>query len=818
MKENQMKRRMKTAVFTILFVVLLLMSFTLSAVEGPRTALVIGNGNYRELGTLRNPPNDAADMAETLSQLGFSVELLIDADVIAMEDAVVRFGRQLQANRDAVGFFFYAGHGVQHQGDNYLIPSGASIGSEVFLRTRSISAQAVLDTMQAAGNALNVVVLDACRDNPFGWSRSGQRGLSQVSTQPPGSIIAYATGAGEVAGDGDGRNGVFTSELLKTLREPGLDVAEVFRRTGQAVRNATNGKQVPAVYSQFFDTAVLFPGEGYAVPSLPTPILTPAPLAAQSARTAELYLLSEPLGVEISINGEPAGRTPLFLDKIEVGALLVLEARKEGMSARREYQVQDTGLQEVLLELKRETGNLLILTTEQQAELYLNGESRGAVGTGLLRDMPTGEYLVELKVPGRKAEHRVTIKNGETVRVSPVFFGQTYRLDFDAEGGSLSGPDWKEVTYERPYGTLPEPAKTGYRFAGWWTGRSGSGREIVGTTLVAVTDNLTLYAKWGANTYTVSFDRQGGSGGSSGVTAVYGAVLPGATAPERRGYIFGGYYDQRNGAGRQYYSKSMENVGNWDKAAAATLYAKWEELRFRIPMTYVEGGSFQMGSTSGASDEKPVHRVRVDSFYIGTYEVTQDIYQSVMGSNPSNWKGDRLPVERVTWYEAVAFCNALSRLEGRQEAYTISGTNVSVNWESNGYRLPTEAEWEYAARGGAESQGYTYAGSNTVGDAAWYWDNSGDRTHPVGEKRPNELGLYDMSGNVWEWCWDWYGSSYYGSSPTANPTGPSSGSIRVLRGGSWNDSAQYVRTAFRGGNTPSYRINSIGFRVLAPAE
>jgi len=144
---------------------------------------------------------------------------------------------------------------------------------------------------------------------------------------------------------------------------------------------------------------------------------------------------------------------------------------------------------------------------------------------------------------------------------------------------------------------------------------------------------------------------------------------------------------------------------------------------------------------------------------------------------------------------------------------------VSVDWESNGYRLPTEAEWEYAARGGNQSQGYTYAGSNTVGDVAWYYSsNSGSRTHTVGEKQPNELGLYDMSGNVWEWCWDWFGSDYYGSSPAANPTGPSSGSHRVLRGGSWGINAQYVRAAIRGDSTPSYRDDNIGFRVLAPAE
>lgn len=237
-----------------------------------------------------------------------------------------------------------------------------------------------------------------------------------------------------------------------------------------------------------------------------------------------------------------------------------------------------------------------------------------------------------------------------------------------------------------------------------------------------------------------------------------------------------------------------------------------------ISMTYVEGGSFQMGYASGDSDESPVHTVRVGSFYIGTFEVTQDIYEKIMGSNPSNWKGARRPVERVSWYEAVAFCNALSRREGREEAYTINGKNVSCDWESTGYRLPTEAEWEYAARGGVESLGYSYAGSNIVNDVAWSRGNSGGYTHEVGGKAANELGLYDLSGNVREWCWDVYGSTYYSRSLTGNPTGPTSGSSRVLRGGGWLNLEQYVRVTNREYGMPDFIDSKRGFRVLVPAE
>lgn len=236
-----------------------------------------------------------------------------------------------------------------------------------------------------------------------------------------------------------------------------------------------------------------------------------------------------------------------------------------------------------------------------------------------------------------------------------------------------------------------------------------------------------------------------------------------------------------------------------------------------ISLTHVEGGTFQMGSTGGDSDEKPVHSVTVGSFYMGTYEVTQDIYEQVMGSNPSNFKGARLPVENVTWHDAVAFANALSRRDGLQEVYTISGSTVSCDWSKKGYRLPTEAEWEYAARGGSKSQGYTNAaGSNTVGDVAWYDGNSGSKTQVAGTKKANELGLYDMSGNVWEWCWDWYGD--YSASAQTNPRGPSSGSARVLRGGSWHNIATYVRPANRYDGTPSNRSHNFGFRLVLPAD
>ena len=213
-------------------------------------------------------------------------------------------------------------------------------------------------------------------------------------------------------------------------------------------------------------------------------------------------------------------------------------------------------------------------------------------------------------------------------------------------------------------------------------------------------------------------------------------------------------------------------------------------------MVYVEGGTFTMGATSeqgsdAYNGEKPTHQVTLSSFSIGKYEVTQAEWQAVMGNNPSRFTGDsRRPVESVSWNDCQEFVRKLNAMTGKR------------------FRLPTEAEWEFAARGGNRSRGYKYAGSNTLGNVAWYDNN---RTHPVGTKSPNELGLYDMSGNVCEWCNDWLGS--YSSNSQYNPIGPASGSSRVYRGGGWFHSARLCRVSYRNDDTPSSSGSDLGLRL-----
>ncbi len=248
----------------------------------------------------------------------------------------------------------------------------------------------------------------------------------------------------------------------------------------------------------------------------------------------------------------------------------------------------------------------------------------------------------------------------------------------------------------------------------------------------------------------------------------------------------------------QDFPKGLRSEAEWELTTSGDSFA---DSATGIQMVFVQGGCFQMGDTfgDGDSDEKPVHQVCVDSFYIGKYEVTQGQWQKIMGNNPSRFSncGDNCPVEQVSWNDIQGFFRKLNASSGKN------------------YRLPTEAEWEYAARSGGKKE--KYAGTDgSLDDYAWYSSNSGSKTHPVGQKRPNGLGIYDMSGNVWEWCNDYYGENYYSQSPRNNPEGPSSGSYRVLRGGGWGNIAAYTRAAYRNRSFPGIRDYGLGFRLAMP--
>jgi formylglycine-generating enzyme required for sulfatase activity len=248
-------------------------------------------------------------------------------------------------------------------------------------------------------------------------------------------------------------------------------------------------------------------------------------------------------------------------------------------------------------------------------------------------------------------------------------------------------------------------------------------------------------------------------------------------------------------------------------------------------MVLVEAGEFEMGSLDGYADEQPVHTVRITRpFYISKYEVTFEEFDAFCVSTQrynkpddrGNGRGVR-PVSGVDWQDAIDYCNWLSGVEGLSPCYSGKGKVAKCDFSADGYRLPTEAEWEYAARGGRVSQGFIYAGSDNPDEVAWYGDNAGEAAHEVGGKAPNELGLYDMSGNRFEWCWDWYVKDYYAQSPVNDPPGPPLPKVdspfdlvRVRRSGSWRENADSVRVTTRSFDSPSYPGDN-GFRLVRTA-
>lgn len=245
-------------------------------------------------------------------------------------------------------------------------------------------------------------------------------------------------------------------------------------------------------------------------------------------------------------------------------------------------------------------------------------------------------------------------------------------------------------------------------------------------------------------------------------------------------------------------------------------------------MVFVEGGTFLMGSEDGDLDEMPTHWVTINSFWIAKYPVTQELWIDIMGINPSYFKGKKRPVETISWYDAIEFCNRLSEKEGLTPCYSeetrikktffgrLAGLEedvINCNFYTDGYRLLTEAEWEFVARGGNKTGGFEYSGHNEIEKVAWYCANANGSTHDVGKKKPNELGIFDMSGNIHEWCWDLYSQRYYSVSEQSNPVGPLSGYYRVSRGGDWGSDESSCSVVKRHYFNPADGFGTLGFRL-----
>jgi len=599
-----------------------------------RYALVIGNSNYQKLGLLANPVHDAADMGKLLKTKQFDVTVLLNANKRKMEEAVRDFSNQLR-QKNSVGLFYFAGHGMAVEGRNYLIPVEVDIKNAVDIKYKGVDASYVLAQMQAANNDLNMLILDACRNNPWKDKMRGvSRGLAPI--QPAkGALILYAASVGELAADGEGRNGLFTTYLMQAINTPGLKVEDAFKNTAVSV-NRANKDQLP------WQSGVIL-GDFYFTMNAP------------KAKTVTITQPAAP--------GKQGGIE--FWNSIKIS--------------------QNPAYFQAYLGAYGEKGLFTSI-----AKIKLNE----------LKKFAEKPLVIESKA-------RLTVRtspDGARVRILNI------------------GPKYQDGMALKPGRYYIEVTHPGYQ----------------------------RYLKW------LTLDDE---------DMFHSVVL-----------------DEKIQVAAAQPVKSVP----FSRPSGGTVTDSYTSMQF----VSVKPGCFQMGESVSYETN---HRVCLSAYAIGKYEVTQAQWQKIMGNNPSTFKGSNKPVEQVSWDDVQDFIRQLNQQTGQS------------------YRLPTEAEWEYACRSGGRDQ--TYCGGNNAGRVGWYDDNSGAETHSVGQKQANGLGIYDMSGNVWEWVQDWYDGDYYDNSPTNNPKGPGGRSGRVFRGGGWGGHASSLRSADRRNVSPGYRFSVLGFRL-----
>jgi len=665
-----------------------------------RNALVIGNSQYSSA-PLTNPANDARDVKAALEKLGFDVTLKIDAGRSALRRAVRVFGDKIR--KGGVGLFYYSGHGVQMDGVNYMIPVGIDIQRKYDVEDQCLKMGYVLGAMEEASNALNIVILDACRDNPFRSFRGGNKGLARMDA-PNGTIIAYATGAGKVAADGDGRNGTYTAHLLKHLGRKDLTVHQMLNRTGLDVMAETKKAQVPWISSTPIEEYYL--AKGFTVVDTPH---------STQPETGRLKVLSSPSGADIQVDGTARGRAPVDISGLSAGLYRVTGSLNGHESTEKSIQV-NAGRKAVLtlyLDPVNQKARLFVHSTPADSQVrILNIVEKYHDGIGL----DSGRYQIEVSREGYATDTRWISVSGTD--------GADLYVELE-KAGSEAGDTWTEPV-------------TGLEFV--WVPK---GCFQMGQT---EKEKQYLIKDTGEETYRKYFQGE----------------LP------RHQVCVDGFWMATTEVTRGQFRKFVRDTGyrtDADKKGNAFIFNKETDWKWK--------------EKKGFNWEK-------------------------VGYNQT----DTHPVVTVSWNDARAFSKWIGKKSGRKCG------------------LPSEAQWEYAARAGTttmrywgdnDSQACRYANAADKGSNwsnAFPCDDGHQFTAPVHSFQPNNFGLYDMLGNAWEWCQDVYDKNAYGKHSISNPASTSGSSARVLRGGGWDGAPGYCRAADRYGSGPSGRLSNLGFRLV----
>jgi len=702
-------------ILCLIFSLVISSLFHTAAAAEKRIALVVGNSQYSS-SKLINPKNDATDISEALRGLGFDVELALDLSYSEMNDEITSFGQKL--NSADVGLFFYAGHGVQVDGVNYLIPTNIELSEADSSADKVISTSYILKKMELAGNGVNIMVLDACRNNPGfeDFKTSPSPGLAVIEA-PTASFIAYSTAPGNIASDGSGRNSPYTQGVLKNIKMPGQTIEQMFKKVRVAVVQNTDGLQVPWENSSLL-------GEFYFV----EPVVSNALGKTTTYYSAEQFELDFWKSVQAEASKE---MYESYLKKFPKGNF--------SLSAKDKLKRLGNGF-------------LTIHSNVFGDSIKVNGEYRGTSKSVL--SLEEGEYDIEVSKPGFDTiSHHIKIASE-----------QHMDLQFTLQASSsIIASNTSVPTQNTSRGIrLPEP-------------------EVVTKEL---NDDIT-------------------------------DIVP-----------------LKGLANNQHQPKTNVLIQYNTKEKVAKKIRKKIEPIINMEFVKIDADCFKMGSSpleDGRLNDEKEHKVCLDKdYWMGRYEVTQEQWQRVMGYNPSFFGGcgRNCPVERVSWNEIQGFIFKLNLQTGLK------------------YRLPTEAEWEYAARSGKQTS--LYAGDSELlgqnnatllSDIAWYSGNSqanypGGRycedwdekefeavrcgTQPVGQKLANQWLLSDMIGNVSEWTNDIYGS--LSTRDATNPTGATEGNKYVIKGGSWEGSLSRNRAASRYGYTRNKKLEHVGFRLVVSEE
>ena len=685
--------------FRLLIIMLLLLSISTAISSQPRMALVIGNTAYdgQIFSKLSNPGNDAQDMKEALAALGFEVQLALNCSKGKMETAMVELRRKL-VEKKGVALFYYAGHGIQIGGKNYLIPVGSDIKSRGEVATLAVSVEKVLENMQAA--TLKIVILDACRNNPFpeepsvdGQKREGKKNRNGLANMDAarGTVIAFATEPGKGANDNNKngeRNGMFTKHLLQHIQEANIDIGRMLRQVRKAVAQATNNEQIPTHRESLFDDFYFKRGNDRYEPN-------------DSRDQAKAVVAGS--------------YRELRIEKGDHDWFVTDKAGDEELQVRIEFQHRVGDL------------DMKVYGPKETKKANSSNDNEEVKLTG-----PTGSYRIEVY----------------------GYENAVNEYDLHIVRGQLSPPSPPPPSPPSPppsYG-LPEVVwqQCRYRHNGQWL---------------------------------------------LDMTGDYWSRL--SVSEQQR------YATQYQ---RGYAAKLGKPVAQSFSSGGTT-----------VVMRLIPPGRFWMGSPDNEkgrdSDESPRHRVVLSwGYWLAETEVTQQQWRQVMKDkdkdSPSYFSkaGANAPVEQVSWERCQEFC------------------------KKTGWRLPTEAEWEYACRSGTVVSFYwgeqwdrrqlnsaSYWAKEDLWDSGeWQqkfwskWQKLGATTTNVKTFAANAWGLYDMLGNVWEWCQDWKGD--YAASEQIYPTGPATGSSRVCRGGSWSLNARYCRSANRNSDEPGNRDGGLGLR------